>query len=51
MDEWQQKTVDMFIKTGKTSKLDIYHTVTLMQHMVNTGVLEPGNYIVNVFWS
>jgi hypothetical protein len=47
LDEWQQKTVERFTKTGT---IEQYHTVTLMQHIVNTGVLAPGNYLVDVFW-
>ncbi len=47
LSEYDQKTLDEFIISGKIKN---WRTYVLVQHMVNTGVLEPGNYLIEISW-
>ena len=46
LDEYIKKDINKFIETGKYSYL-AHH---LFQDMCNKGIIEPGNYLINVYW-
>lgn len=47
LDEWESKDLQEFIaKNG----LKEYMNYTIMQDLVNRGVLKPANYLVTVSW-
>lgn len=46
-NEWHKKDL---AKMKETKKPMQYRTHILMQDMCNNSILEPGDYIVNIFW-
>lgn len=46
LDEYDQKKLDAFTKTGKYGFIN--HTV--LQDLVNRDLIEPGNYVIRVSW-
>ena len=46
LDEDEQEDLDTFIATGNGAWL----TRTIFKHLCNKGIMEPGEYLVNVSW-
>ena len=47
LDEWAEADIRALKETGKVKH---WRTATIMQDMVNNGVLPEGNFLVEVFW-
>lgn len=45
--DYDQETIDEIKATGNVPE---YSNLTIMQDLVNSGVLEPGEYLVDVSW-
>lgn len=46
IDEFDQESLETWMATGKGG----YLTPILLQQMVNNGILQPGNYSIEIFW-
>jgi hypothetical protein len=47
INEWDKADLEKMKTTKKPMQ---YRTHLLMQDMCNNGVLEPGDYVVKIFW-
>jgi hypothetical protein len=47
LDQWQEEDMKQFRETGKILN---WRTRTIMQDMVNRGILPEGNFLVEVSW-
>ena len=46
-DEWDKERFEMWVKEGK---FWAFGTHSLMEEMCRNGLLEPGEYIIKVWW-
>ncbi len=46
LEDYQRRAVEKFINTGQGS----YLTRALLNHLCADGILEPGDYLINISW-
>lgn len=46
LSEWEQEQLDHFIHANPTS----FVTRVVLTDLCNKGIIEPGNYLINVCW-